>query len=113
MKQQIETPERRVLAPIFGVSRLRMATDGDGVTTLVTFVGCSLRCKWCLNNQSHQHIKDIPSAKLYSPRSLYHEEYILSDDRWRHLFRWWRTVASLQVYTSLSPTLQRTVENHR
>lgn len=73
MKQQIETPERRVLAPIFGVSRLRMATDGDGVTTLVTFVGCPLRCKWCLNNQCHQHIKDIPSAKLYSPRSLYHE----------------------------------------
>lgn len=73
MKQQIETPERRVLAPIFGVSRLRMATDGDGVTTLVTFVGCSLRCKWCLNNQCHQHINDIPSAKLYSPRSLYHE----------------------------------------
>lgn len=70
MKQQIETPERRVLAPIFGVSRLRMATDGDGVTTLVTFVGCPLRCKWCLNNQCHQHIKDIPSAKLYSPRSL-------------------------------------------
>lgn len=30
MKQQIETPERRVLAPIFGVCRLRMATDGDG-----------------------------------------------------------------------------------
>lgn len=43
MKQQIETPERRVLVPTFGVSRLRMATDGDGVTTLVTFVGSFLK----------------------------------------------------------------------
>lgn len=27
-------------APIFAISRLRMATDGSGITTLVTFYQC-------------------------------------------------------------------------
>ena len=27
-------------------------TDGDGVTTLVAFHGCPLRCRYCLNPQS-------------------------------------------------------------
>lgn len=36
---------------IFGIDRLRMATDGDGVTTLVTLHGCPLNCKYCLNSQ--------------------------------------------------------------
>ena len=42
-------------APIFrafGVSRLRMASDGVGVTTLVCGYGCPLRCRYCLNPQS-------------------------------------------------------------
>ena len=29
-----------------------MGTDGHGVTTLVAFHGCPLRCKYCLNPQS-------------------------------------------------------------
>ena len=36
-------------APIVAISRLRMQTDGKGVTTLVCFHGCPLRCKWCIN----------------------------------------------------------------
>jgi len=35
--------------PVAAVSRLRMATDGDGVTTLVCAWGCPLRCTYCLN----------------------------------------------------------------
>lgn len=35
--------------PVAAVSRLRMATDGDGVTTLVCAWGCPLRCAYCLN----------------------------------------------------------------
>jgi len=27
-------------APIFAISRLRMDTDGSGITNLVTFMGC-------------------------------------------------------------------------
>ncbi len=36
-------------APVVTLSRLRMLTDGDGVTTLICFHGCPLRCKWCIN----------------------------------------------------------------
>lgn len=36
-------------APIIACSRLRMQTDGKGITTLVCFHGCPLRCKWCIN----------------------------------------------------------------
>ena len=39
-------------APIITCSRLRMQTDGQGVTTLVCFHGCPLRCKWCINSFS-------------------------------------------------------------
>ena len=38
--------------PIIGISRHRIATDGEGVTTLVAFHGCPLRCQYCLNPQS-------------------------------------------------------------
>ena len=37
--------------PIIGVARHRLAVDGQGVTTLVAFHGCTLRCRYCLNNQ--------------------------------------------------------------
>lgn len=36
-------------APVVTFSRLRMQTDGKGITTLVCFHGCPLRCKWCIN----------------------------------------------------------------
>ena len=39
-------------APLIGISRHRLSTDGEGVTTLVAFHGCPLRCKYCLNPQS-------------------------------------------------------------
>ena len=41
-------------APIIGISRHRIPTDGDGVTTLVAFGRCPLHCKWCLNPQCHR-----------------------------------------------------------
>lgn len=37
--------------PLIGICRHRLATDGQGVTTLVAFHGCPLRCKYCLNMQ--------------------------------------------------------------
>ena len=37
----------------FGISRHRMAIDGTGITTLVGFMGCPLKCKYCLNEQCH------------------------------------------------------------
>lgn len=31
------------------ISRLRMASDGAGVSTLVAFFGCPLECRYCAN----------------------------------------------------------------
>ncbi len=36
-------------APVITYARLRMQTDGKGITTLVCFHGCPLRCRWCIN----------------------------------------------------------------
>ncbi len=38
-------------APLIAVARHRLGVDGDGVTTLVAFHGCPLRCRYCLNSQ--------------------------------------------------------------
>ncbi len=60
-------------APVIGVARHRLATDGNGVTTLVAFHGCPLRCKYCLNPHS---LVRPEKARLYSPESLYDETRI-------------------------------------
>ena len=52
----------------FGISRLRLTTDGVGVTTLVCGFGCPLRCRFCINPQSwHAGTK----VAAYTPRELY------------------------------------------
>ena len=43
--------EEKNRVPIIGVARHRLAVDGQGVTTLVAFHGCTLRCRYCLNAQ--------------------------------------------------------------
>ena len=39
------------LYPLLRLSRLRMETDGAGVTTLVAGAGCPLSCRWCINRE--------------------------------------------------------------
>ena len=56
-----------IKARIFGVCRHRLATDGEGITTLVAFSGCPLRCKYCINKESW----DDAASKEYTPESLY------------------------------------------
>ena len=58
-----------VASRIFGISRHRLATDGEGVTTLVAFSGCPLRCKYCLNKASWEEEK----SRLYTPEQLFEE----------------------------------------
>lgn len=41
-----------LIGRLIGISRHRLAIDGEGVTTLVAFHGCPLRCKYCLNPHS-------------------------------------------------------------
>lgn len=55
-------------AKIIGISRHRLSTDGDGVTTLVAFHGCPLRCSYCLNPHS---LGDGERFKEYSSEELY------------------------------------------
>lgn len=52
-------------APILGVERLRIGTDGGGITTLVGFYGCPLHCKYCLNQKCHEkpHIYNYLAAE--------------------------------------------------
>lgn len=40
-------------ANIMGVDRLRMGTDGQGITTLVAFYNCPLNCRFCINHKCH------------------------------------------------------------
>ncbi len=39
------------LYPLLRIERLRMGTDGAGVTTLVAGAGCPLACRWCINRR--------------------------------------------------------------
>ena len=55
-------------APVITLSRLRMQVDGPGVTTLVCFHGCPLRCHWCLNPFSFD--PDTPYTHV-TPQELY------------------------------------------
>ena len=55
-------------APIVASSRHRMLVDGQGVTTLVCFHGCPLRCHWCLNPFTlDSNIK----GQMLTPQALY------------------------------------------
>lgn len=58
---------------IIGIARHRLTTDGDGVTKLVAFHGCPLRCHYCLNPQS---LGDGSRFREYSPEELYAETRI-------------------------------------
>lgn len=55
MSLQAELPRHRrkrmaeLLFPLLRIVRLRMETDGEGVTSLIAGAGCPLSCKWCLN----------------------------------------------------------------
>lgn len=44
-------------AHLIGIARHRLTTDGDGVTTLVAFHGCPLRCRYCINDRCHDASK--------------------------------------------------------
>jgi pyruvate formate lyase activating enzyme len=55
--------------PVAAVSRLRMATDGDGVTTLVCAWGCPLRCRYCLNKftwDKNTKVDRLTAEELYA-----------------------------------------------
>lgn len=61
-----------MIGDIMAISRLRMATDGQGVSTLVTFYGCPLHCKYCANKCCHGE-----GGFLSTPRAAYKPEELI------------------------------------
>ena len=59
-----------MLAKLIGIERHRITTDGQGVTTLVAFHGCTLHCRYCLNPQCLN--QDIV-CRCVSPEDLLEE----------------------------------------
>ena len=57
-------------AEVSAISRLRIGVDGEGVTTLVAFMLCPLKCEYCLNPQT---LSLKRPHKLYTPESLFEE----------------------------------------
>ena len=58
------------VAPIFAISRFRMGIDGNGITTLVTFMGCPLTCKYCPNKICHD-VYDTNTLKGNNHKIMY------------------------------------------
>lgn len=55
-------------APIVTCARHRIQCDGQGITTLVVFYGCPLRCRWCINPFTYD-----PAVRrtMMTPQQLY------------------------------------------
>lgn len=62
-----------MIGDIMAVSRLRMATDGQGISTLVAFFGCPLHCKYCANECCHEG----KGSLLGTPRAAYKPEELI------------------------------------
>lgn len=56
-------------AKITAIDRIRTTTDGEGVTTLVVFASCPLRCAYCINpftwDTDPAQFKDVSVEELY------------------------------------------------
>ena len=55
------------LFPLLSLARLRMGTDGAGVTTLVAGKGCPLRCRWCINARL---LREAPAERVTAAELL-------------------------------------------
>lgn len=65
--------------PIYSISRLRMLTDGNGVTSLVGSTGCPLRCKYCLNPESWNKsakVQHVTVDELYEKVKIDHLYFV-------------------------------------
>lgn len=49
---------------IYALNRLRMGTDGEGVTTLVACIDCPLNCRYCINVSARSMTTKVWSFKV-------------------------------------------------
>lgn len=61
----------KIRFPLCFFSRLRMATDGTGVTTLVGAYGCPLQCRMCLNPRTWAPAEAGKDYTWITPEELY------------------------------------------
>lgn len=57
-----------IKAPVIAINRHRIVSDGEGITTLVGFNGCPLRCRYCLNPICFEPNKEkmmLSASELY------------------------------------------------
>ena len=55
------------MLPIFHIARLRVRTDGKGITTLVGLSGCPNQCRYCINFPwFEKKTKNISAMELYN-----------------------------------------------
>ena len=60
---------------VMSVSRLRMGSDGKGISTLVAMYGCPLHCKYCINDACHEIFIELPDfMKKYDKEPVYKKE---------------------------------------
>lgn len=62
------------LFPLINYARLRIGSDGVGVTTLVAGAGCPLKCKWCIN----QHL--LREAPIHMVKAVELYDIVKVDD---------------------------------
>ena len=78
------TSRRHKRGSVLVISRLRKGTDCSGITTLVTLIGCPLRCKYCLNKKCHEPVYEADDKTprqgimLLTPKELYELELKIS-----------------------------------
>ena len=60
--------------PLLSISRLRMGTDGVGITTLIAGAGCPLHCRWCINERL---LQEAAPESVTAPQLL---ETVRKDD---------------------------------
>lgn len=85
------------IGEIYKISRIRMGSDGPGMSTLVAFRECQLKCVYCLNEHCHvlqamleEVDKKIAGADysasfvaLQKDVSIYQKEYAeVLDNKW-------------------------------
>ena len=65
---------------ILSISRLRMGTDGNGISTLVVFFDCPLYCEYCINDFCHKPQKPFVGVQhaAFTPQELI--EILKQDD---------------------------------
>ena len=54
--------DKELKANIMTISRHRIGSDGGGVRTLVTFYGCPLHCKYCINDFCHNSVSNMKTT---------------------------------------------------